>query len=151
MNRLKRKYTFFDESWWVDYDNTEAQVFNSDELTPIFGTAYCEEDCWMFAIAHASGANCWDDIPCEWWELSYSQLREKGKELGVYVEIITSERLREIERLREKLREANNRLLYLDQLRPLIKIEHEEGWMRKISFEDMSEYATLWLEKNGEG
>ena len=64
---------------------------------------------------------------------------------------LASERLREIERLMEKLREANNRLLYLDQLRPLIKIEHEEGWMRKISFEDMSEYATLWLEKNGEG
>ena len=89
MNRMKRKYTFFDESWWVDYDNTEAQVFNSDELTPIFGTAYCEEDCWMFAIAHASGANCWEDIPDEWWELSYSQLREKGKEIGVSVEIIS--------------------------------------------------------------
>ena len=56
-----------------------------------------------------------------------------------------------IERLMEVLREANNRLLYLDQLRPLIKSKHEEGWMRKISFEDMSKYATLWLEKNGEG
>ena len=56
-----------------------------------------------------------------------------------------------VERLMGLLREANNRLLYLEQLRPLIKIEHEEGWMRKISFEDMSEYATLWLEKNGEG
>ena len=56
-----------------------------------------------------------------------------------------------IERLVGMLREANNRLLYLDQLRPLIKIEHDECWMRKISFEDMSKYATLWLEKNGEG
>ena len=33
----------------------------------------------------------------------------------------------------------------------LREIEYEEGWMQKISFEDMSKYATLWLEKNGEG
>lgn len=50
--------------------------------------------------------------------------------------------------LSERLQKANARLLYLDQLRPLIKTD-KEGWMQKISFEQMSEYATKWMEQEG--
>ena len=53
-----------------------------------------------------------------------------------------------IEKLTQKLREANNRLLYLDQIRPLVKSD-KEGYMRKISFEDMSDYAVMWMKQEG--
>lgn len=50
--------------------------------------------------------------------------------------------------LLERLQKANARLLYLDQLRPLIKTD-KKGWMQKISFELMSEYAINWMRQEG--
>ena len=52
------------------------------------------------------------------------------------------------QKLIERLSEAENRLLYLDQLRPLIKTD-KRGWMQKISFEEMSEYAIKWMKQEG--
>lgn len=72
---------------------------------------------------------------------------------GSLIGVIDEEALIEINRdyqqtkediLTERLQKANARLLYLDQLRPLIKT-NKEGWMQKISFELMSEYATNWM------
>ena len=51
--------------------------------------------------------------------------------------------------LMERLRRAENRLLYLDQIRPLIKGACGEGYMQKISFEDMAHYATMWMKQEG--
>lgn len=48
--------------------------------------------------------------------------------------------------LEQRVRELTNKLSYLDQLRPLVKSD-TEGWMRKISFEQMSEYAIMWMEQ----
>lgn len=53
-----------------------------------------------------------------------------------------------IENLTHKLREANYRLMYLDQIRPLIKCE-QDGYMQKISFEDMAHYASMWMKQEG--
>lgn len=46
--------------------------------------------------------------------------------------------------LSRMLQEERNKLLYLDQLRPLVKTDRE-GYMKKISFEQMSEYASKWI------
>ena len=51
--------------------------------------------------------------------------------------------------LRSRLHSAEIRLLYLDQLRPLVKGTCGEGYMNKISFEQMSEYAILWMHQEG--
>lgn len=51
-------------------------------------------------------------------------------------------------KLSKLLSEARNKLLYLDQLRPLVKTGRE-GYMKKISFEQMSEYASKWMEQEG--
>jgi len=50
--------------------------------------------------------------------------------------------------LEQRVRELTNKLSYLDQLRPLVKSD-TEGWMRKISFEQMSEYAVMWMKREG--
>lgn len=49
----------------------------------------------------------------------------------------------EIEILINRLQKAENRLRYLGQLRPLIP--QEGGYSTAISFEQMSEYATRWM------
>jgi len=56
----------------------------------------------------------------------------------------TEERL---EILRKRLRETENELVRIRQLRPLVDIG--DGWSQPISFEQMSEFATLWMEQNG--
>jgi hypothetical protein len=56
----------------------------------------------------------------------------------------TEERL---EILRKRLRETENELVRIRQLRPLVDIGDE--WSECISFEQMSEFATLWMEQEG--
>ena len=56
----------------------------------------------------------------------------------------TEERL---EILRKRLRDTENELLRIRQLRPLVDIGG--GWSQCISFEQMSEFATLWMEQEG--
>jgi len=56
----------------------------------------------------------------------------------------TEERL---EILRKRLRETENELVRIRQLRPLVNIG--DGWSECISFEQMSEFATLWMEQEG--
>lgn len=50
--------------------------------------------------------------------------------------------------LSRMVQEERNKLLYIDQLRPLVKSD-KEGYMKKISFEQMSEYASKWMEQEG--
>ena len=52
-----------------------------------------------------------------------------------------------LEILRKRLRDTENELLRVRQLRPLADIG--DGWSQCISFEQMSEFATLWMEQNG--
>ena len=49
--------------------------------------------------------------------------------------------------LKDRLRETENELVRIRQLRPLVDIG--DGWSECISFEQMSEFATLWMEQNG--
>ena len=56
----------------------------------------------------------------------------------------TEERL---EILRKRLRETEKELVRIRQLRPLVDIG--DGWSQCISFEQRSEFATLWMEQNG--
>lgn len=56
----------------------------------------------------------------------------------------TEERL---EILRNRLQEAEDEISRIRQLRPLVDIGG--GWSQCISFEQMSEFATLWMEQNG--
>lgn len=48
---------------------------------------------------------------------------------------------------RKRLRDTENELLRIRQLRPLVDIG--DGWSECISFEKMSEFATLWMEQEG--
>ena len=52
-----------------------------------------------------------------------------------------------IEMLSDRLHELRCKLLYIDQLRPLVPCG--EGFSRKISYELMSEYAIKWMEQEG--
>ena len=72
-------------------------------------------------------------------DLFYSECNACGSEVADYKQSKWN-------KLAARLQKAENRLLYLDQLRPLVKCD-KEGWMQKISFEDMSEYAILWMEQ----
>lgn len=49
--------------------------------------------------------------------------------------------------LKDRLQETENELLRIRQLRPLVDIG--DGWSECISFEQMGEFATLWMEQNG--
>ena len=49
--------------------------------------------------------------------------------------------------LKDRLRETENELLRIRQLRPLVSIG--DGWSQCISFEQMSEFATLWMDQEG--
>lgn len=52
-----------------------------------------------------------------------------------------------LEILRKRLQDTENELLRVRQLRPLVSIG--DGWSECISFEQMSEFATLWMEQEG--
>ena len=73
--------------------------------------------------------------------LFYSECNSCGYEVADHKQV-------KLNRLMKRLQNAENRLLYLDQLRPLVKCD-KEGYMQKIGFEDMSEYAILWMEQEG--
>lgn len=49
--------------------------------------------------------------------------------------------------LKDRLRETENELVRIRQLRPLVDIGDE--WSECISFEQMSRFATLWIKQNG--
>lgn len=49
--------------------------------------------------------------------------------------------------LKDRLRETENELVRIRQLRPLVDIG--DGWSQCISFEQMSRFATLWMEQEG--
>lgn len=53
----------------------------------------------------------------------------------------------QINNLSERLRKTENEILRIRQLRPLVSIGG--GLSLPISFEQMSEFATLWMEQNG--
>ena len=53
----------------------------------------------------------------------------------------------QINNLSERLRKTENELLRIRQLRPLVDIG--DGWSECISFEQMSEFAALWMEQEG--
>lgn len=88
-----KTYTFYDDSWWSSVcdccEPTEIPAFNSDELTPIFGTAHSDEACLLLAVAHTKGMDSWEDIPDDLRNLTYSQLKQIAKELCIEVEIIS--------------------------------------------------------------
>lgn len=52
-----------------------------------------------------------------------------------------------LEILRKRLQETENEMLPIHQLRPLVGIG--DGWSQCINFEQMSEFATLWMEQEG--
>ena len=74
-------------------------------------------------------------------DLFYSECNKCGSEVADYKQV-------KLNKLTKRLQEAEYRLLYLDQLRPLVK-SGEDGWSKKISFELMSEYAIKWMEQEG--
>lgn len=73
--------------------------------------------------------------------LFYSECNTCGSEVADYKQTKWN-------KLMSSLQKAENRLLYFDQLCPLVRSD-KEGFMKKISFEDMSKYAILWMEQEG--
>ena len=49
--------------------------------------------------------------------------------------------------LKDRLRKTENELSRIRQLRPLVDIGG--GWSSPIGFEQMSEFALLWMEQEG--
>lgn len=52
-----------------------------------------------------------------------------------------------IELLSKRVHNLQCKLSYIDQLRPLVAMEND--WSKKISWEEMSEYAIKWMEQEG--
>lgn len=73
-------------------------------------------------------------------DLFYSECNSCGSEVADYKQVKWN-------KLMVRLQKAENELLRINQLRPLVY--SEEGWTRKISIEDMSEYAILWMNQEG--
>jgi hypothetical protein len=65
--------------------------------------------------------------------------------MGAFTMSYTTEERLEI--LRKRLQEAENEISRIRQLRPLVSIGG--GLSERISFEQMSEFATLWMEQEG--
>lgn len=79
-------------------------------------------------------------IEMEEHNLFYSECNSCGSEVADYKQTTWN-------KLMARLHKAENELLRINQLRPLVY--SEEGWTRKISIEDMSEYAILWMNQEG--
>ena len=79
-------------------------------------------------------------VEMEEHDLFYSECNSCGSEVADYKQVMWN-------KIMARLHKAENELLKINQLRPLVY--SEEGWTRKISFEDMSEYAILWMNQEG--
>jgi len=87
-------FTFYDDSW---YDQPPCDCcqggwinsFNSDQVNGNFGSAFSEEDCYLQAIATELGYQYWEDVPDEYREMSYNELKFLAENTGIKVEIVS--------------------------------------------------------------
>jgi len=87
-------FTFYDDSW---YDQPPCDCcqggwinsFNSDQVNGNFGSAFSEEDCYLQAIATELGYQYWEDVPDEYQEMDYDELKFFAENMGLKVEIIS--------------------------------------------------------------
>ena len=89
-----KTYTFFDDSW---YDNPPCDCcdgywmwsYNSSQVNGNFGSAFSEEDCYLQAIATELGYQYWEDVPDEYREMSYNDLKFLAENTGIKLEIVS--------------------------------------------------------------
>ena len=89
-----KTYTFYDDSW---YDNPPCDCcdgywmwsYNSSQVNGNFGSASSEEDCYLQAIATELGYQYWEDVPDEYREMSYNELKFLAENTGIKVEIVS--------------------------------------------------------------
>ena len=87
-------FKFYDDSW---YDQPPCDCcqggwvnsFNSDQVNGNFGSAFSEEDCYLQAIATELGYQYWEDVPDEYREMSYNDLKFFAENMGLKVEIVS--------------------------------------------------------------
>ena len=65
------------------------ESYNSPQVNGNFGSASSEEDCYLQAIANELGYQYWEDVPDEYREMSYDDLKFLTENTGIKVEIIS--------------------------------------------------------------
>ena len=89
-----KTYTFYDDSWFDSpvcdcCDGSWMSSFNSAQVSCNFGSASSEEDCYLQAIATELGYQYWEDVPDEYRELGYADLKFLAENTGVKVGFVS--------------------------------------------------------------
>jgi hypothetical protein len=88
-----KKYAFTDDSYYEApgcpcCDRYLVESLNSGQTAPNLGSAGDEGECYLQAIATEKGWLFWEDIPDEYREMGYSELKNLADGMGIIVEII---------------------------------------------------------------
>jgi len=87
-------FTFYDDSWFDQpvcdcREGSWVYSFNSSQVVGNFGSAYSEEDCYLQAIGTELGYWYYEDIPSEYREMDYDELKFFAENMGLKVEIVS--------------------------------------------------------------
>lgn len=83
-------FTFYDDSYYYSNgcdccEGSWVYSFNSSQVVGNFGSAFSEEDCYLQAIATELGYQYWEDVPDEYREMEYTELKKLANEMGIDV------------------------------------------------------------------
>jgi hypothetical protein len=86
-----KRYIFKDDSYWFSNgcsccDDYLMESFNSEQTCGNFGSAFSEEDCYLQAICTELGYEFWEDVPDEYREMEYTELKKLANEMGIVLE-----------------------------------------------------------------
>lgn len=89
-----KTYTFTNDSYWFSNgcsccEDLLMESFNSDQTCCNFGSAYSEEDCYLQAICTELGYEFWEDVPDQYREMGYTELKKLATDMGIDVEIVS--------------------------------------------------------------
>lgn len=91
---MTKSYQFYDESYYYSNgcdccERSWVSSFNSSQVVGNFGSAYSEEDCYLQSISTELGYWYYEDIPSEYREMDYDELKFFAENMGLKVEIIS--------------------------------------------------------------
>ena len=87
-------FTFTDDSYWASNgcdccEEILMPSYNCDQVSGNFGSAHSEEDCYLHSIATTLGYWYYEDIPSEYREMDYDELKFFAENMGLKVEIVS--------------------------------------------------------------
>ena len=88
-----KTYTFTNDSYWFSNgcdccEDLLMESYNCDETSCNLGSANCEDDCYLQSIATEIGCEYWEDIPIEYREMDFEDLKLVAEILNITVEFI---------------------------------------------------------------